>query len=371
MTNTFIENDILLALPLEAIEIEPKDFQEASAISHKITDEALRWQTYQNALALISLERWLKQRKPELQINKSQCSIFQPQSTTINAIYNLKVNDLIICLINSNDLIEEFVTVTKNTVDSGELAAHFYVLTEVLEEQEEVIINGFVRYDQLNNYLKSGSLQTSHDDYYQLPLSLFESQLNQLLLYFGFLTPNAIPLPVAVSSDIPYLEEALGKAGQSIVNLSHWLHGAFDTGWQATEQVLAPSFRTTLAFRFRDARNQKTDAAKSSLSGVKRGKLLNLGIEQAGKSLVLIVGFEAVENKKFQVLVDIYPTTEQTYLPQNLQLMVLDETGKAVMQVQTRNTNKNIYLDFKGNPGERFSIKVILGDTSITEAFVI
>ncbi|AFY57413.1 Protein of unknown function (DUF1822) [Rivularia sp. PCC 7116] len=372
MTNTFIENDILLALPLEAIEIEPEDFQEASVNSNKITDEALRWQTYQNALALIGFERWLKQRKPELQVDKSQCSIFQPQSTTtINATYNLKVNDLIVCLINRNDLTEEFIPVTKNTVYSAELAAHFYVLTEVLEEQEQVIINGFVRYDQLNNYLKSGNLQTSQNEYYQLPLSLFESQLNQLLLYLGFLTPNAIPLPVAASSDIPYLEEALGKAGQSIVNLSHWLHGAFDTGWQAAETVLAPSFRTTLAFRFRDARSQKTDATKSSLSGVKRGKLLNLGIEQAGKSLVLIVGFEAVEQNKFQVLVDIYPTTEQTYLPQNLQLMVLDETGKAVMQVQTRNTNKNIYLDFKGNPGERFSIKVILGDTSITEAFVI
>ena len=76
MTNTFIENDILLALSLEAIEIEPEDFQEASAISNKITDEALRWQTYQNALALIGFERWLKQRKPELQVDKSQCSIF-------------------------------------------------------------------------------------------------------------------------------------------------------------------------------------------------------------------------------------------------------------------------------------------------------
>lgn len=356
--NTITVNENSLLMPLEVIELEPEDFEQAAAINDKVTDEALRWQNYQNALALIGFEKWLKQRKPELQVDKSQCSILQSPSVNIDAVCNLKVNDLIVCLINANDLTEEFVPITKTAIDSPEFAAHFYVLTEVLEEQEQVNINGFVRYDQLNNYRESVT-QTSSSRYYKLPLSLF-NQPNQLLLHLGFLKPSAIPLPVKASD----------KANQSIVNLNRWLHGVFNTGWQAVETILKPSHDSELAFRFRDARNQEINHTENSSSIIKRAKLFNLGIEKP-KSLILIVGFEALETSKFRVWVEINPTTNQNYLPQDLQLMVLDETGQAVMQAQTRNTNKKICLDFKGDAGERFSIKLVLGDSTVTEAFII
>lgn len=375
MRNTVMQqNDLLLALQLEIGELKPEDFEQSAEISHRIIDENLRWQTYQNALGLIGFEKWLKQRKPELQINKNQCSIFQSQSVTkINAVCNLKVNDFIVCLINTNDFTDEFVEVTKAALDFPEFVAHFYVLIEVLEEQQQVIINGFLRYDQLNQYRGSVNLQKSESGDYQLPLSLFNSKPNQLLLYLNFLAPSAIPIPSSFPA-IPVMstKEIIGQASQSIVNLSRWLHGAFDTGWQATEAILAPSNQTEFAFRFREGRSQETDATESSLAIAKRGKLLNLGIEKADESVVLIVGFKAVEEpNKFQVFVEICSTENQTYLPQDLQLMVLDETGTAVMQAQARNTNKNICLDFKGNTKEQFSIKVILGDISITENFVI
>ena len=373
MKNTLIESgDLLLNLPLEVVELEPENFEQAAEISHKVIDETLRWQTYQNALGLIGFEKWLKQRKPELEVNSNQSSILKPQyAREVNAVCNLKVGNLIVCLINTDNLTQEFVAVTKAALNLPEFAAHFYVLVEVLEEQGQVMIKGFLTYDQLNNYPQSVNLQTLENEYYQLPLSLFNLALNQLLLYLGFLAPSAIPLPVTVHSGIPDVKEVLGQASQSIVNLSHWLHGAFDTGWEATEAILTPSLRTGLDFRFRDTRSQKIDATESSLSVVQRGKLLNLGIEKAGESIALIVGFQATETLKYQVLVEIHPTGNQIYLPENLQLMVLDSTEKPVMQALARNTNKNICLDFKGNLEEKFSIKVVLDDISITETFVI
>ena len=212
----------------------------------------------------------------------------------------------------------------------------------------------------------------------QVPLEVFSDRIGYVAVQFNQELTEATLLGFTSSVTVPefpleklqplddlleYLEsDEQDELAQTPVKLGQWLRGIFETGWQVTETVLAPSFRTTLAFSFRDSRRQK---------GARRGKLLNLGMEKAGKSLVLIVGFEAIEQDKFQVLVDIYPIKDQTYLPQNLLLMVLDETGKAVMQAETRNTNNNIQLDFKGNSGERFSIKVVLGDTSITEAFII
>ena len=367
MKNTFIESDnLLLNLPLEVVQLESEDFVRAAEISHefideRFIDETLRWQNYQNALALIGFEKWLKQRKPELQVNRNECSIIKEQyASKFNAVCNIKVGDLNVCLLNTDNLTEGFIAVTKTVIDVPEFAANFYVLVEVLEEQGQVMVKGFLPYDQLNDYCKSVNLEALQNEYYQLPVSLFKLAPNQLLLYLSFVAPSAIPLPVTATPGRLDVKQVLDRANQSIVNLSNWLHGAFDTGWEATEEMLAPSFQTQPAFRFRDA-----------LSLVERGKLLNLGIEQAGESIVLIVGFQAVEPPKYQISVKIYPTENHIYLPENLQLMVLDETGKAVMQALARNTNKNICLDFKGNPEEQFSIKVILDDISITETFVI
>ncbi len=368
MKNTFVESDnLLLNLPLEVVQIEIEEFVQATEISHELIDErfideTLRWQNYQNALALIGFEKWLKQRKPELQVNRNECSIIKPQcSNKINAVCNLKVGNLVVCLLNTDNLTEGFVAVKKPVLDVSEFAANFYVLVEVLEEKGQVIVKGFLPYNQLNNYCKSVNLEALQNEYYQLPVSLFKLAPNQLLLYLSFVAPSAIPLPIPQSvTATSGIKQVLNRANQSIVKLSNWLHGAFDTGWEAKEAILAPSFQTQPAFRFRDA-----------LSLVERGKLLNLGIEQAGESIALVVGFQAVEAPKYQVSVKVYPTENHIYLPENLQLMVLDSTGKAVMQALARNTNKNICLDFKGNLEEQFSIKVILDDISITETFVI
>ena len=255
MKNNIITNDdVLLDLPFEVVELEPEHFQKAAEIclNHKVNDENLRWNTHINSLALIGLEQWLNERNPDLQGNKNQCSIMQPQCfTEMNAVCNVKVNDFTVGLIITADLTEEFLEVTKATIDSPEFAAHFYVLVEVLEEQRQVIIHGFMRYDQLTDNNKSVNLKTSPYEYYQLLISLFQSTLDNFLLYFDFLAPSAIPLPelLPVTSGIPYLEKTLVKANQSIVNLSLWLHGAFDTGW---EKFLEPPQTTMQHQRYKE-----------------------------------------------------------------------------------------------------------------------
>jgi hypothetical protein len=69
--------------------------------------------------------------------------------------------------------------------------------------------------------------------------------------------------------------------------------------------------------------------------------------------------------------VEEQPPQGQTYLPSNLQLMVLDEDGETVIDAYARSDNKTIQLEFGGEPGDCFSVKVALGDVSVTENFVI
>jgi hypothetical protein len=90
-----------------------------------------------------------------------------------------------------------------------------------------------------------------------------------------------------------------------------------------------------------------------------------------GQSVAVIVAIAGESEQEMDISVEVQPPKGQTYLPSNLQLMVLDEDGEAVIDAHARNDNKNIQLEFGGEPGDRFSVKVALGDVSVTENFVV
>ncbi len=141
------------------------------------------------------------------------------------------------------------------------------------------------------------------------------------------------------------------------VNLSQWFKNVFETGWQTLEALLGTN-SPELAFRYH--------LRKKS---VQRAKLIEL--ERQGESVAMIVALTPKSEPEMVIVVEVQPQKGQTYLPLNMALMVLDEEGETVMEAQTRDQNKNIQLQFNGEPGDRFSIKVILGDVSVKEDFVI
>jgi len=149
------------------------------------------------------------------------------------------------------------------------------------------------------------------------------------------------------------------------VQLSRWFKGIIETGWQTVETLLATQ-EANLALNFRNRQ-----------ISVRRGKEINLS--SSGQSVALLVaiapnaqyGNVTKSNSEMNILVEVYPPQGQAYLPPNLQLMVLDREGTTVMNALTRNTNGNIQLEFSGEPGEHFSIKMALGDVSMTEKFII
>jgi hypothetical protein len=145
-----------------------------------------------------------------------------------------------------------------------------------------------------------------------------------------------------------------------LVNLQQWLENIFEAGWQEISSVLD---------------TQPADIVWS-LRGtgkefVSRGKLIDLGKSITAQSVTLVVSLTPKNSQEIDIFVEVHPKSGETYLPPNLQLSVLDSEGAAIMEVQARSTNKNIQLQFSGEPRERFSIKVALEDVSIIEDFVI
>ncbi|MFW6296780.1 MAG: DUF1822 family protein [Halothece sp.] len=104
---------------------------------------------------------------------------------------------------------------------------------------------------------------------------------------------------------------------------------------------------------------------------VSRGRVVDLGIQLAGHPVALLVYCTQEEANKYELLFQVHPGGGHPYLPPEVQLIILDEDGEVFLEAKSRTADNWIQLAFRGEPGERFSVKVALGEAEIVEQFVI
>lgn len=191
-------------------------------------------------------------------------------------------------------------------------------------------------------------------------------QLNQELseaTLLGFVPAVAIAeLPLAELRSLEVLLDKLSGIEQAVatpaaVNLSQWLQGTIEAGWQTIEGLLG-------------IHKPIWSARSKNQQQVTRGKFLDLSPQWDGSPVALVVGVLPTETPELDIWVKVCSKDEQVRLPIELEVMVLNAAGESVMQAQSCGTEM-IQLKFSGSPGERFSIKVILDDTRITETFIV
>jgi hypothetical protein len=156
------------------------------------------------------------------------------------------------------------------------------------------------------------------------------------------------------------------------IDLRQWFEGVFTAGWQTVDALLSTQ-ATNMALSTRSAEPFRENDPFHPANSVSAGKQFDLGMQLACHQVVLIVTIAPGANEEVDIRVRVCPTGEQRYLPPGLQLIVLDESGATCPQLeaQARSDDNWIQLEFSGEPGERFSVKVALGDESLTEDFVI
>lgn len=337
-------NDLRLLLP-ETIWIEPEDLEQATAIESKVTDETQQWQVYLNTLAQLSFARWLKERLPNRAIEE--------ESNDGQVLSYLRVNDFRIGLLVTENLLDELVYFPQT-----ELAAHFYVVLEVIEEEEQVIIRGFVNYEELNNYLHQNKSPLLSENCYQIPLSLFDSEPNHLVFSCQYLQPSAINLPAIETSTITSQpEKSLNSLENTRIKLDRWLQGIIDRGWQSIDSLISLDANLALSTR-------------NISEGIKVGKLINFGIELGNQKVTLVITIKQEAEEKLRVEVQLYPTSGERYLPQNVELILLSKTGKTLQTVESRHQDNYIQLKpFKGKIGKQFALETSLGNVRFRENF--
>ncbi len=343
--------------PSETIWLETEQFEQLrlSSLVDPALNEADQWQQYLQAIALLGFEQWLQKRASSHVVDRTRCI------NQTRAVYNFRLDEFKLNLIVKEHVLDEVVEIPREAIEQPDLATHFYVLLEVSEEQQQLLIRGFLRYDRLWDYCNrvSDCLQNGN---YHIPLSIFDPEPNHLLFYCDFLEPATMPLsiPSMQHSTIP---EAISEAilmqhfQQTQIQLGQWLQGVFAEGWQAIEDLFS-------------SEDYLDWSARNIGEGVKRGKLLDLGMQLQDHKAVLLVNVTAEAEQELSVLVQLHPAGKTRYLPSQITLMLFSQAGEKLQEVCSRNQDNYIQLkSFKGQLGIPFRIGVSLGDICLYENF--
>ncbi|MGB7248768.1 MAG: DUF1822 family protein [Phormidesmis sp.] len=360
--------NLRLQLP-ETLWLEPEHFTEAKSISAGIDSvsahsdrESQQWQTYINALALLAFEVWLKEKLPDSDVRAIAPSLIPTPHSTNRSVSYLSVDGFRLCILATEHVLDEQISLPTTAVEQAELAAHCYVVLEVLEEQAQAITRGFLAYDeliaQLNRIVIPAAERSS--EYALLPLSALDAELNHLLACVRYSHPSKISLPASLpisSAATSSQPSEVTSVDNRLTRLGQWLQGTLSEGWQAVEQLVNPT--ANLAWSTRDTG-----------SAIKGGKLINLGVQLGRHPVVLLIAVTPEAEGKIGINVQVFPTGSNTVLPPQLTVALLSSTDGVLQAVTSRAQDSYIQLrTFKGRAGIRFSLAVSLNDIAVKEAF--
>ncbi len=216
----------------------------------------------------------------------------------------------------------------------------------------------------------------------------FNSELTEATLLGFTETVTSETVPIAQFKPLeelsPYLNQtqadpAVEPPIQSI-NLSQWLENIIEEGWQSIEallgqddQKLALGYRGGSKLASTAQRPANQDAAfQLARETIPRVKLIDLGMGTGSPSVVLLVAVAPENDAEVGIRVQVHPPLGQTYLPANLNLALLSDTGETLREIPSRRLDNFIQLPyFRCCPGERFSLQLTFNQTQVTEDFVV
>jgi hypothetical protein len=222
-----------------------------------------------------------------------------------------------------------------------------------------------------------------HQQICSIPPETWEERVGYLVVQFdeslqearllGFIPSVATEtLPLAQLQPLEAFIDHLWQLRQcpvnSLVNLSQWFAGIFESGWQTIESLWnLPELRPTYAFR--STETLELNGLNPPESITKRAKLIDLGIQILNQPVMLIVEISAQKDQQTTIHLQLHATGNQIYLPPGVHLTVLDSSGAVFLDAQSRRADNYIQLQFHGEPTEKFSVRVALDNISITEHF--
>jgi hypothetical protein len=148
-------------------------------------------------------------------------------------------------------------------------------------------------------------------------------------------------------------------------NLSKWFLGRLDQGWQQQEKLFSQTVALHCKSTHRLAK-QTVEQLSPSLTCVKLVEL----IPTKQITLALILNIQSQNQKEFDILITVCNNQTLDYLPNGLELIVLDEIQYPIMVAHAKEVT-TIEFYFTGKLGESFSVEMSLDEQIQVESFII
>ena len=252
---------------------------------------------------------------------------------------------------------------------------------------------------------------------YHLPPEVWEERIGYVVVeidrsqkkatLLGF-TPTARDGELLLSELQPLTDllTHLESLTQSQVNLGQWLNNIFPSVWQEIETIFPLEPESTnspesnqLSSKLGSWLDQIVDTGRKiweDLSGsermeiqgagafrsltrvnnllpeceLMRAKLIDLGVQLGSQTVVLLLALTPESEQKLRLIVQMYSVVGEEYLPANLQLALISDSGEILQEVTARTQDRGIQLKpFKINQNTNFQLQITLGYFSLKETF--
>ncbi|BAZ09739.1 hypothetical protein NIES4071_15490 [Calothrix sp. NIES-4071] len=415
----------------DSTELAPEQIQRAAQLSLAITSPEQSWQIYLNALGTIGFEEWMAERTPDLDVIISESSIWQvAYSNILAAACNIQVGAFKVCVITANK-VGDLQSIPFAVLDVPKLAAHFYVLMHVEEEQQKTNVFGFISYPQFQSYKQQASLQVEEDWTYALPNEQLNFDTDALLLNLRCLDASAINLPdvqcnipavqtdtsLALQQKLTGLQSELRKhpsqfltveeaktlltnsdlinwlyarattevvtnasnsqiaqpvqSIQSFINVGLWLRNQIDTVASELGWMLMPTFAPSPLRRSEDFKPIREALKKQGIDipSHAQGAERDLNSECAALRLYAIIWEldEVSENPEWMMLI-VVRSISSYLVPKSLRLEIRDKTQQLFNETLEGDSSKEIlFARLIGDSNDRFWVTVTADETSVFE----
>ncbi|WP_084639401.1 DUF1822 family protein [Geitlerinema sp. PCC 9228] len=157
------------------------------------------------------------------------------------------------------------------------------------------------------------------------------------------------------------------KTVSDTINLLDWFGQQFQAGWQSLDRFLDRQPRQ-LAFRKRQI--PTSDTRQIAVEGI---KAIDLGMQLGHQSVALLLGVvQSQGDRRVSVRVQLHPANGDKWLPSNIRLALLSESGNVLQELTSRGYDNFMQLKrFTCPYGKSFKIEVSLKDFRIAEEFAI
>ena len=383
------------------LEFSPEETEQVWQELPNYSNDAARWNAFLNRLCLNIMMKYLAEDEPP-----ETTPQISPNLESLNQIWEvvngsaITIGETRIILIPTEEIDTETFAIPQEWVDLPSWVGDYYLAALVEPEEYRMRIWGYTSYQNLKN-------EADYDEFdrlYYLGQEFMTEDLNVM-----WVAREICPLPKPEVATVGSLsgdeatalvrelgrspgyysrlevefekwgallenqnllrmlyEERLGGDRPTSTNLLQWLDGIFETAWETVESILNVE-QLEISSSYRSSENFSSSSIKIS-----RGKKIDLGMRLVEESVALVVSWlpeTEWETEEANIRIQVYPMGGKTYLSPGIKLIVMDEEGKELMDVESRDADNFIQLKLFAERGEKFSVAVAFGEARVTEYF--